>query len=213
MSRTPKGPFWPGAERLHPLHQPHPPLPRPGHSPHSQRPGGREEPELLARRYETFAAEACTQASAREVEALHVERQHRGLLQGRVHARQAGPGVHGRGVSVVTAHGIYVELPSTVEGLVHVSHLCEVKPVLVEGVRFADPRTGKSWSLGDEVRAGRQDRRGPGQDRLHSGGREQRVSAGIQKTSKMKQGCSASQNLRCRAAFGRQHTGTRAAYA
>ena len=55
-------------------------------------------------------------------------------------------------VSGVVPHGIYVELPNTVEGLVHVSHLCEDKPELIEGMRFADPRTGKSWSLGDEVR-------------------------------------------------------------
>ena len=110
-----------------------------------------EEPELLARRYETFAAEACTQASAREVEALHVERSTEDCYKAEFMRGKLGQVFTGV-VSGVAPHGIYVELPNTVEGLVHVSHLCEDKPELIEGMRFADPRTGKSWSLGDEVR-------------------------------------------------------------
>ena len=110
-----------------------------------------EEPELLARRYESFAAEACTQASAREVEALHVERSTEDCYKAEFMRGKLGQVFTGV-VSGVAPHGIYVELPNTVEGLVHVSHLCEDKPELIEGMRFADPRTGKSWSLGDEVR-------------------------------------------------------------
>ena len=110
-----------------------------------------EEPELLTRRYETFAAEACTQASAREVEALHVERSTEDCYKAEFMRSKLGQVFTGV-VSGVAPHGIYVELPNTVEGLVHVSHLCEDKPELIEGMRFADPRTGKSWSLGDEVR-------------------------------------------------------------
>ena len=92
-----------------------------------------------------------TQASAREVEALHVERSTEDCYKAEFMRGKLGQVFTGV-VSGVAPHGIYVELPNTVEGLVHVSHLCEDKPELIEGMRFADPRTGKSWSLGDEVR-------------------------------------------------------------
>ena len=54
-------------------------------------------------------------------------------------------------VSGVTPQGLYVQLPNTVEGLVATARLCRGEPVLVEGISYSDPLTGRSWRLGDTV--------------------------------------------------------------
>ena len=110
-----------------------------------------ESPELLAKLYEDFAAQVSQQASSQEVKAQKVERGAEDCYKAeymRGHLGEVFEGV----ISGVTAHGLYVELPNTVEGLVHASHLCQGQPVLVEGVRFADPLTGASWSMGDTMK-------------------------------------------------------------
>lgn len=55
-------------------------------------------------------------------------------------------------VSGLTAHGIFVELDNTVEGMLPAEALCKGRPVLTEGVRLSDPLTGRSWTMGDTVR-------------------------------------------------------------
>ena len=109
-----------------------------------------EPANVVAARYEEYAAEAARQASSQELAALQVERGAEDCYKAeylRGHLGEEFTGV----VSGVAAHGIYVELPNTVEGLVHVSRLCQGQPVLTDGVRLSDPLTGKSWALGDAV--------------------------------------------------------------
>ena len=107
--------------------------------------------EQVQKTYESFAAEASNQASNRELAALQVERGAEDCYKAEFMKNKLGEVFEGV-VSGVAPHGIYVELPSTVEGLVHVSNLCEGQPDLIEGMRFCDPYTGISWSMGDTVR-------------------------------------------------------------
>ena len=106
---------------------------------------------VIQSRYADYAVQAAQQSSSQELAALQVERGAEDCYKAEYlngHLGECFDGV----VSGVTAHGIYVELENTVEGLVHVSQLCNDQPVLTDGVRLTDPRSGKSWSLGDEVR-------------------------------------------------------------
>lgn len=104
----------------------------------------------LAQRYEGFAQAAAEQSSAREVLAMQTERGAEDCYKAeymRAHVGERFTGV----VSSVAPHGLYVELPNTVEGLIHAADLCKAEPVLVEGVRLSDPLSGQSWALGDEI--------------------------------------------------------------
>ena len=55
-------------------------------------------------------------------------------------------------VSSVTSFGVYVELENTAEGLVHVSLIDMVNPILQEGFRLYCPVTGKKYTIGDIVK-------------------------------------------------------------
>lgn len=105
----------------------------------------------LARRYGSFADEAARQASAREQAAVRLERAADDRYKAeymRGHLGEEADGV----VSGLTAHGIFVELDNTVEGMLPAEALCKGRPVLTEGVRLSDPLTGRSWTMGDTVR-------------------------------------------------------------
>ncbi|MBQ8647932.1 MAG: ribonuclease R [Oscillospiraceae bacterium] len=110
-----------------------------------------EDAAKLRKTYESFAAGASEQASNRELAALQVERGAEDCYKAEFMKGKLGEVFEGV-VSGVAPHGIYVELPSTVEGLVHISNLCEGQPDLLEGMRISDPLTGASWSLGDTAR-------------------------------------------------------------
>lgn len=109
------------------------------------------EADALKKRFERFCQNASAQSSQRELAALQVERGVESCYKAeymRGHIGEEFVGV----VSGLAAHGLYVELPDTVEGLVHARLLSAIEPVLVEGVSLADPLTGRSWRLGDEVK-------------------------------------------------------------
>ncbi|MBQ7283411.1 MAG: S1 RNA-binding domain-containing protein, partial [Oscillospiraceae bacterium] len=52
----------------------------------------------------------------------------------------------------VMSFGVYVALPNTAEGLVHVSLIDMVNPILQEGFRLYCPVTGKKYTIGDTVK-------------------------------------------------------------
>lgn len=110
-----------------------------------------EPADVIAARYEEYALEASQQASSQELAALQVERDAEDCYKAEYLRGHLGEEFEGT-VSGVTAHGIYVELPSTVEGLVHVDRLCQGRPKLTDGVELFDPLTGRHWALGDAVR-------------------------------------------------------------
>ena len=112
---------------------------------------GGQSAEEIQNRYGDYAIQAAQQASGQELAALQVERGAEDCYKAEYLSGHIGEVFSGV-VSGVTAHGIYVELPNTVEGMVPVNQLCQGQPVLVDGVRLTDPLRGKSWVLGDEVR-------------------------------------------------------------
>ena len=101
--------------------------------------------------YAQILGDVADKTSALERRAEEVERETIKLKKAEYMETRLGQNYEGI-ISGVTCWGLYVELPNTVEGLVHASHLCQGQPVLVEGVRFADPLTGASWSMGDTMK-------------------------------------------------------------
>lgn len=105
----------------------------------------------IARRCGGFAGEAAKQASAREQAAMRLERAAADRYKAEYMRGRLGQQADGV-VCGITAHGIFVELENTVEGMVPAEGLCTGRPLFTEGVRLSDPLTGRSWALGDAVR-------------------------------------------------------------
>ncbi len=103
-----------------------------------------------SRRWDTFAADASRQSSEREVSAMQAERSIESCYKAEYMTGHVGEEFTAV-VSGVTPQGLYVQLPNTVEGLVATARLCRGEPVLVEGISYSDPLTGRSWRLGDTV--------------------------------------------------------------
>ena len=105
----------------------------------------------LNERYKEFAQAAADQSSAREVLAMQTERSATSCYKAEYMQARLGQEFEGV-VSGVAAHGVYVELPNTVEGMLRTAEICQGEPVLTDEVRVSDPLSGKSWALGDTVR-------------------------------------------------------------
>ena len=111
--------------------------------------GGMDKETLIAR-YTDFAEQASKQSSAQEVVAMQIERRAEDCYKAE-YAR-AHIGEHRAGtISGVTQRGVFVELDNGVEGFVPVASLTPTGALLTEGVRLADPVSGKQWSLGDSL--------------------------------------------------------------
>ncbi|MEG1641387.1 MAG: S1 RNA-binding domain-containing protein, partial [Ruthenibacterium sp.] len=105
----------------------------------------------LNKRYAQFAVEAALISSDREVLSMQAERDIEDCYKAEYMHGFIGDTFTAI-ISSVTLHGIYVELPNTIEGLVHISKLGKGEPVIVEGVSLSDPLTGKIWRLGNEIK-------------------------------------------------------------
>ena len=111
--------------------------------------GGMDKETILAR-YTDFAEKVSKQSSAQEVVAMQIERKAEDCYKAE-YAR-AHIGEHRAGIiSGVTQRGVFVELDNGVEGFVPVASLTPTGALLTEGVRLADPVSGKQWSLGDSL--------------------------------------------------------------
>ena len=109
------------------------------------------EKETMILRYTDFAERASKQSSEREVVAMQIERKAEDCYKAEYARRHLGECYEGT-ISGVTQRGLFIELDNGVEGFVPASSLTPSGTSLTEGVRLTDPVSGKSWSLGDEVR-------------------------------------------------------------
>ena len=108
------------------------------------------EKETMILRYTDFAERASKQSSEREVIAMQIERKAEDCYKAEYARRHLGECYEGR-ISGVTQRGLFIELENGVEGFVPASSLTPSGTILTEGVRLADPVSGKSWSLGDSM--------------------------------------------------------------
>ena len=106
--------------------------------------------ETTILKYTDFAEKASKQSSEREVIAMQIERKAEDCYKAEYARRHLGECYEGT-ISGVTQRGLFIELENGVEGFVPASSLTPSGTTLTEGVRLADPVSGKSWSLGDSM--------------------------------------------------------------
>ena len=107
--------------------------------------------DKIKKKYEKFAKSAAKQSSDTEVNAMQTERQATDIYVAEYMQQHIGEEFVGT-VSGVMSYGVYVSLPNTAEGLVHISLIDMVNPILQEGFCLYCPVTGKRYSIGDEVK-------------------------------------------------------------
>lgn len=105
----------------------------------------------LAKRYQRFSARAAEQSSAAEVQAMEIERGCEDCYKAEFMKGHIGEEYDGV-ISSVTSFGIYVELPSTVEGLVRVENLPDGEYFFDGLLELSDIHSGRKFRLGDPVR-------------------------------------------------------------
>ena len=106
----------------------------------------------VQKKYAQFAAEASVQSSEREVLAMTVERDVEDCYKAEYMRRFEGEEFDGV-ISSVTQFGLYVELPNTVEGLVHIMTLKDdYYNFDEENYRLVGEQHGRVFRLGEPVR-------------------------------------------------------------
>lgn len=105
----------------------------------------------LQRKYERFVQTASLQSSERELAALQAERDAEDCYKAEYMRQNIGKAFTGT-IAGVTAMGVYVQLPNTVEGLLPAEALSPRPLALTQGgMALSDAVSGQSWRLGDEM--------------------------------------------------------------
>ncbi|MBE6895438.1 MAG: RNB domain-containing ribonuclease [Ruminococcaceae bacterium] len=107
--------------------------------------------DKIKKKYDKFAKSAAKQSSDTELSAMQTERQATDIYIAEYMQQHIGEEFEGT-VTSVMSFGVYVALPNTAEGLVHVSLIDMVNPILQEGFRLYCPITGKRYTIGDTVK-------------------------------------------------------------
>jgi len=97
-----------------------------------------------------FAAKASEHSTAMEIRAMNIERDCEDCYKAEYMQQHIGDSFEGI-ISSVTEFGFYVELPNTVEGLVHVNTLSEGYYTYDGFFSLADEYSSRSFTVGDKV--------------------------------------------------------------
>ncbi len=107
--------------------------------------------EKLCRKYASFAASAALQASNTELSAVRCERECENFYMAEYMKNHVGEEFDGM-ISGVSAGGVYVMLPNTVEGMVSVSAMPMGEYEVQHGVILTGACDGSVYTVGDKVR-------------------------------------------------------------
>ncbi len=102
------------------------------------------------KRFAKFAPNRAQKASMTELVAMQTERSATDIYKAEIMANHIGE-VYDGVVSGVMNYGVYVALENTVEGLVHISMLDMVSPILTPGYSLDCPISGINYKIGDSV--------------------------------------------------------------
>lgn len=107
--------------------------------------------EKLCKKYASFAVSAALQASNTELSAVRCERECENLYMAEYMKNRVGEEFDGM-ISGVSAGGVYVVLPNTVEGMVSVAALPMGEYEVQHGVILTGACDGSVYTVGDKVR-------------------------------------------------------------
>ena len=106
--------------------------------------------EWLNKRYSGFAMNSAERSSDAEIRAITIERECEDCYKAEYMKSHIGETFTAR-ISGVTEFGFYVQLPDTVEGLVHIRTLPEGEYDYSEPVSLTERFSGVSYTLGQTV--------------------------------------------------------------
>ncbi|MDE6775261.1 MAG: VacB/RNase II family 3'-5' exoribonuclease, partial [Ruminococcus sp.] len=104
----------------------------------------------LEKRYSGFAVKASESSSAAEIRAVSAERECEDCYKAEYMKQHIGESFTAK-ISGVTEFGFYVQLPDSVEGLVHIRSLPEGEYDYSEPISLTEKFSGVSYELGDTV--------------------------------------------------------------
>lgn len=104
--------------------------------------------EKLCRRYEKYLPNACDHSTGREIRAMQIERECDDCYKAEYMLKHIGEVFEGV-ISSVTSFGIYVELPNTIEGLVHVDNMPPGEYIFDEKSELMERYSGCRYRVGD----------------------------------------------------------------
>ncbi len=107
--------------------------------------------EKLIKKYKDFAEEAGRQASNTELSAVRCEREVETFYMAEYMKNHIGEEFEGF-ISGVSPNGIFVELPSTIEGMVSVNAMPVGEYEVQHGVILTGAANGKVYTVGDPIR-------------------------------------------------------------
>lgn len=107
--------------------------------------------EWLDKRYSGFVQRASQRSTETEIRAMNIERDCEDCYKAEYMQQHIGEVFEGL-ISSVTEFGFYVELPDTIEGLVHVNSLPEGNYIYDGYFSLADEYSSTTFTVGDRVR-------------------------------------------------------------
>ena len=106
--------------------------------------------EWLNKRYSGFVVNAAERSSVAEIRATNIERECEACYKAEYMKSHIGETFTAR-ISSVTEFGFYVQLPNTIEGLVHIRTLPEGEYDYSEPVSLTEEFSGVSYNLGQNI--------------------------------------------------------------
>lgn len=107
--------------------------------------------EWLDKRYSAFVQRASNRSTETEIRAMNIERECEDCYKAEYMRQHLGEVFDGI-ISSVTEFGFYVELPDTIEGLVHINTLPEGNYIYDGYFSISDEYGGRSFTVGDRIR-------------------------------------------------------------
>lgn len=107
--------------------------------------------EEIHRKYGKYVVKAAAQATQTELTAMKIERDCEDCYKAEYMKNHLGETFDGV-ISSVARHGIYVELPNTVEGMIRIEDLPEGNYFFDEVMTYTEMNSGKSYRIGDPIR-------------------------------------------------------------
>ncbi len=108
-------------------------------------------PENIVKRFEPLVKPAANQSSAREIRAMNIERDCEDCYKAEYMKKYIGHVFDGV-ISSVAPHGLYVQLPNTVEGMIRVENLPDDEYEYEMKVQFAGKYSKRVYRVGDAIR-------------------------------------------------------------
>ncbi len=106
---------------------------------------------LLQKRYKKFVEKAGKQSTEREIRAMKMERDCTDRYKAEFMQQHVGEWFDGV-ISGTASHGIYVQLPNTVEGMIRIEDLPQGRYNFDGAIQYTNEDTGMRYRIGDPLR-------------------------------------------------------------